>query len=214
MIALAYADLTPDRSALYRGLISGLIDNINTVCPGEKLLLLTDDTTPLISGVSQVLRVPRTMGLMTWRLKCHQLAHGVADEILFIEPDVRFSENVMSEFAAGDFDVSITTREAEVILADDRIASNYGFGVMYSKSQDFWREAKLYCQTLSEKYQNWFGDMLAIEHVLDSGQFRVKVMPGAIYNHVVNDPCETSDAKVRHYKGKRKAWLFDQAVEA
>lgn len=213
MIAFAYIDTTPENIAKYRALVVGMVESIRKHMPSQEILLLTDDTTPVFKEVNAVLRIPKTMGLMTWRLKCHQVAHSVADEILFVEPDVRLQADVMDVFAKP-FDVAVTTREDEVLLDNKRINTPYTLGMTFSRSQEFWREAKMFCQTLDEKDQDWFGDIISIANVVQGGKFNVEVLDGAIYNHVVNDPEKPTDAKALHYKGKRKAWLFPLVKEA
>lgn len=213
MIAFAYCHTGPKMAALYSGMVEGLIKNVREVMPGESILFITDDHTPLFKGVSQVLRIPRTVGLMTWRLKCHQMAHEMANEIIFVEPDVRFRESVLDAFT-GEFDVAVTDREQEVLLENERLNTPFTLGMTFSRNAEFWRQAKLHCQTLSPKDQDWFGDMLSIAHVIEHGGFGVKYLDGAVYNHVVNDPSKPTDAKVLHYKGKRKAWLFPMVEES
>lgn len=213
MIAFAYCNTGPKTTALYTALCEGLTKNIRQIVPGEEIMLITDENTPAVSGVNSVLRIERHVPLMTWRLKCHQLAHTRADEIIFVEPDVRFVEDISSAFS-GEFDVAVTSREQEVLLDNERLNTPFTLGMTFSRSPEFWREAKLFCQTLDEKDQNWFGDMLAIAHVIDGGKFNVKTLDGADYNHVMNDPSKPTTAKVLHYKGKRKAFLFPQASEA
>ena len=212
MIAFAYCHTGPKMSAMYSGLVEGLVKNIREVMPEETILFLTDDHTPIFKGVNQVLRIPRTMGLMTWRLKCHQMAHEMAKEIIFVEPDVRFRESVTADFT-GEFDIAVTTRESVVTLDNERLNTPFTLGMTFSRSGEFWRQAKLHCQTLSNKDQDWFGDMLSIAHVIEHCGFGIKYLDGAIFNHVVNDPNKPTDAKVLHYKGKRKSWLFPQAQE-
>ena len=213
MISFAYADTGPKMTALYRALADGMIASASAAMPDEQIVLLTDDTTPVFKGIDKVLRVERTMPLMVWRLKCHQVAHSLGEEILFVEPDVRFNEGVMEVFS-NHFDIAITTRESAVTLENERRNTPFTLGMTFSRSAEFWRQAKLHCQTLPEAEQGWFGDMLSIAAVIESSQFNVQKLDGAVYNHVVNDPNEQpTGAKALHYKGKRKAWLFPQAIE-
>ena len=214
MIAFAYADTGPKMTALYRALSDGMIASARSAMPTEQIVLVTDATTPPFKGIDKVLRVDRTMPLMVWRLKCHQSAHVLGNEILFVEPDVRFNEDVMHVFGVG-FDIAITTREKEVMLENERRNTPFTLGMTFSRSAEFWRQAKLHCQELPEQEQGWFGDMLSIAAVIDSAQFNVHQLDGAVYNHVVNDPNEApTGAKALHYKGRRKAFLFPQAEEA
>ena len=214
MIAFAYADTGPKMTALYRALADGMIASARAAMPDEQIVLLTDDTTPMFKGIDKVLRVERTMPLMVWRLKCHQVGHTLGDEILFVEPDVRFNAGVMEVFSNA-FDIAITTRERAVTLENERRNTPYTLGMTFSRSAEFWRSAKIYCQTLPVEEQGWFGDMLSIAAIIDEGQFNVRQLDGAVYNHVVNDPNEApTGAKALHYKGRRKAFLFPQAEEA
>lgn len=212
VIAFAYAYGGNEKSPLYQALCDGLISNIREVMPDREILMLTDENTPAIEGVNSVLRIPMGIPLMTWRLKCHEVAHAVADNILFTEPDVRFQCDMMNEFA-GEFDIAVTTRESKVTLDGEDLYVPYTLGVTFSKSQQFWRDAKVCCNGLERKYQDWFGDIMAFAKVIDSGKYNVLTLDGAVFNHVVNDPSEPVTAKALHYKGKRKGWLFDHAME-
>ncbi len=214
MIAFAYCNTTPQVSAMYSTLIEGMLTNIAQVMPGHTIAMMTDDKTPIFKGINRVVRIPRVQGLMTWRLKCHQVAHDIDDEILFTEPDVRFRESVLPLFDDKDFEICLTSRENAVALNNEKINTPFTLGMTLSRSAEFWRQAKLHCQTLSEKEQDWFGDMLSVAHVIGRNEYRVKTLDGEIYNHVVNDPAEQSDAKVLHYKGKRKKFLFPFVPEA
>lgn len=212
MIAFAYADTRDELSALYTPLAEGLVENLRSVFPQETIAMVTDDGTPAVKGVHQVLRVERNAPLMVWRLKAHQMAHSMADEIMFVEPDVRFNENVMYAFPK-ECDVCVTTREQEVMLENERRNTPFTLGMTFSRNAEFWREAKIICQTLDARDQIWFGDMLAIAEVIQGGKFKVEMLDGSVYNHVVNNPAAKTSAKVLHYKGKRKTFLFNSVVE-
>jgi hypothetical protein len=213
MIVVACAFGGPKTHTLYQALLEGLVRNLREVCPGEKLLYVTDDNTPRLHGID-TLRVSMTMPLMVWRLKAHQMAHEMADEILFVEPDVRLRENILYVFDDKDFDITVTPRQDDVFVDGEKLLAPYTGGAAFSRSAEFWREAKLHCQTLSKDEQQWFGDMYSVAHVVDGGKYRVKRLDGSIYNHIPNDPNEPLTCKVVHYKGKRKAWLFEGVREA
>ncbi len=213
MIAFAYARTSPKVAALYQALADGLVANIREVMPREEILMLTDDDTPIVKGVHHVMRIDRSVPLMVWRLKAPQMAHGLADDILFTEPDVRFRADVSRDFPA-DCEIAVTRRESAGALENKRRNTPYLLGMTFSRSAEFWRDAKRYCQKLPAEDQDWFGDMLAIADTIDRGGYLVAKLDGAVFNHVPNDPAEELTAKVVHYKGKRKAWLFPMATEA
>lgn len=213
-IAFAYAAAGPQHlQALYHSLAEGLIENLKSVTDAP-ILQLSDDKTETFKGVSSILRIERNIPLMTWRMKAHQLAHSMAEEILFVEPDVRLNEDILDVFEQS-FDIAVTPRIDDVAWGDESLSEKapYTQGTTFSRSDQFWREAKMYCQSLPEREQNWMGDLLSIAHVIGGGKYKVLELDGSVYNRIPNDPTETN-AKALHYKGKRKAWLFPQMTEA
>lgn len=215
IVAFAYAAAAPEAEPLYRTLAEGMIKNVKSVMPGFKVLHITDNATSMVKGSDFVLGVERTQPLMVWRLKAHEYAHSLDDEILFVEPDVRFVSSVMDIFDS-DFDVALATRDCDADWGEAKLGeiTPYTMGATASRSPEFWRAAKIYCQTLPERDQLWIGDMLAITHIVESEAFKVKIVPGEVYNHILNDPENLGEAKALHYKGTRKSWLLPQAVEA
>lgn len=214
-IAIPYVDASDHLKAIYRSCAEGLIKNLNEVFPKVPILHITDDKTEKFYGCS-VLRLPDAP-LMYWRLAAHCYAHDLYSEILFTEPDVRFNENIMDVFDSGDFDIAIADRDGRVSLHGEEVTEQmpYTQGSTFSRVRGFWKDAALYCGTLDRKKQLWFGDMHAIAHVVDSGKYKVKILDAGIYNHIPQRINELqSEAKVVHYKGKRKTWLFPQVQEA
>jgi hypothetical protein len=214
-IAFAYAAAAPGTEPLYEGLLKGLIENLRDIYGNTDIVQVSDEKTPIVKGVNHVLRVPRTMPLMTWRLKAHQEAHALEDELLMVEPDVRFLKRIDELFDDGDSEIIISTRDCSAEWGEENLGETtpYTMGSSISRNREFWREAKLVCQTLPERDQHWIGDMKAIKAVVDSGKFKVRVVPGEIYNHIPNSVDDIGNAKVMHYKGRRKNWLFPLATE-
>ena len=220
IIAFAYADAIPRLSPIYRTLAEGLCANIKDVMPGTRIVHVTDEATLPLHGPDERLHVKRDVPLMTWHMRCHQMAQGLADEVLFTEPDVRFKSEILHVFDDPDFDIAVTEREVDstwdingqkVMLSD---IAPYTLGTTFSRSSEFWREVTEHCATLGDKEQHWIGDMLSLYAIMQTGKYKVKVIPGPIYNHI---PCSREDAcdvKVMHFKGMRKEWLFTEAREA
>lgn len=208
-IAFAYCESTPELNALYSGLLPGMVKNMREMTEAP-ILQLSDEHTPIVKGVSAVLRIDK-LPLMVWRMKAHQMAHSQAEEIYFVEPDVRLRADVLDVFEQS-FDIAITPRETGVMWGDEALPT-YTLGSTFSRSDEFWREAKIYCQTLPERDQHWIGDLRSVAHVIEGGKYRVVELDPSIYNHIPNELVEKSEAKVLHYKGKRKSWLFPQIVE-
>lgn len=220
IVAFAYADAIPRLSPIYRGLAEGLCANVREVMPGTKIVHVTDEETRPLDGPHERFHVKRDVPLMTWHMRCHQEAQSLADEVLFTEPDVRFRSEILHVFDDQGFDVAVTEREVDstwdlngqkVLLS---AVAPYTLGTTFSRSAEFWREVTEHCATLGGREQHWLGDMLSLWAIMQTGRYKVKVIPGPIYNHI---PCSREDAcdvKVLHYKGMRKEWLFEQAREA
>jgi hypothetical protein len=212
-VAFAYCNAIPQYQLLYAALIDGMVKNVRekTNLP---LLMVTDDTTPAIHGV-HCLRVPKEQPLMVWRLKAHQMAHTFADEVLFVEPDVRIVEDI-SHVWDEPFDVTVTPRTGRAKFNGEEITERapYTLGLSFSRSDEFWRAAKIFCQTLSKADQTWMGDMYSVAEIVKVGAFKVKELDGRTYNRVPDNKDDMDGAKVIHYGGKRKAWLFPVAQEA
>jgi hypothetical protein len=205
-IAFAYIDVLPDLAPMYRACAEGLANNVWDVFELKPLHITNDKTTP-IKGCD-VLRVDIDERPMTWRLLAHQYAHALDDEILFTEPDVRFRENILHCFQK-EFDVAFTDREEETIYGGEKTTevAPYTQGSTFSRSAEFWADCVEYCKTLPHKKQLWFGDMLAVAHVVKSDKYNVGIFPASKLNHIPKSKEDTNHPVV-HYKGKRKAWLF------
>ena len=210
LIAFVYADLRADLAPVYRPLCDGLVENIKAVMPGNRILHVTDDTTPPFKWCN-TMRIPRKVGPMSWRLICQNLAHATEEEILFMEPDVRVNENVLDIFKQ-DFDVTICDRETPTTLKG-RVMGGITLGLNFSRSFDFWKDCAKECLKLDKKDQLWGGDMIAVERVVESKKYKVLELPASVYNHVPLSR-EDKSGKVLHYKGTRKTWLFPAMEEA
>lgn len=220
IIAFAYADAIPRLTPIYRGLAEGLCENIKEVMPGTRIVHVTDDATNPLEGPDDRLIVKRDVPLMTWHMRCHQMAQSLGEEVLFTEPDVRFRQEILHVFDDPDFDIAVTEREVDsvwdingqkVMLSD---VAPYTLGTTFSRKAEFWKDVTEHCATLGDKEQHWLGDMLSLWAVMQTGKYKVKVIPGPIYNHIPCSREDKCDVRVLHYKGMRKEWLFTQAREA
>lgn len=220
VVAFAYADAIPRLSPLYRSLAEGLCQNVRTVMPDVEIVHVTDEETLPLNGPHKRLHVKRDVPLMTWHMQCHQEAQSLGGEVLFTEPDVRFKANILDVFDDPGFDIAVTEREVDstwtldgkkVMLSD---VAPYTLGTTFSRSAEFWREVTEHCATLGDKEQHWLGDMLSLWAVMRRGRYKVKVIPGPIYNHIPCSREDSCDVKVLHFKGMRKEFLFPGVREA
>lgn len=220
VIAFAYADAIPRLSPIYRGLAEDLVKNVKSVMPGVPIVHVADEKTHPIPGASDVLRVERDVPLMTWHMRCHHRAQALGEEVLFTEPDVRFRNEILHVFDDQEFDIAVTEREVDSTWTIDgqkvllSAVAPYTLGTTFSRSAQFWEDVTAHCATLGQAEQHWLGDMLSLWAVMQTGRYRVKVIPGPIYNHIPCSREDCCDVKVLHYKGMRKEWLFRGMQEA
>ena len=215
IVAFAYCDVVRELSPTYHACIPGLVNSLTLALNKPRIVHVTDQHT---AGAEEceVFRVARPDDhIMTWRLQAQAAAHQLGPEILFTEPDVRFFRDV-SEVWAESFDIAITGREHGGTFKGRQLLhiAPWTQGCVFSRSPIFWQEAAAHCATLGRKNQLWFGDMLSIAHMIRGGKFKVLELDAATYNHIPYEPGERSQAKVVHYKGERKNWLFKQVTEA
>lgn len=211
VVAFVYIDTLKKLRPIYRACAQGLIDNVREVF-GAAPVMVTDEKTEGFKGID-VVRVGRKCEVMTFRLAAQCVLHEVYDKILFTEPDVRFREPVWDVFEDKDFDVTVCDREQKTLLKGKEMPP-ITLGVNFSRSREFWKECTKHCMTLDRKAQLWGGDMEAVWHVIGTGAFKVKTLPAATYNHIPTGPIWDPDARVMHYKGTRKTWLFPALEEA
>lgn len=220
--------------ALYRTLCDDLCANIRAVMPSLEILHVTDRDTPFVEGAHMRMRIDRDIPLMPWRTRAQEAAHLMGEEIIFVEPDVRFKASVLEVFDEP-FDVAVTGRKVNsdwklstgwnaatdghggtmfsgtVKLSD---IAPYTLGCTFSRSKQFWADCTARILKFPEKEQNWIGDMIGIAQTIQAGQYKVRVI-GDEYNHIPckrNDDCE--GVKVLHYKGMRKEWALPGMREA
>jgi hypothetical protein len=138
-------------------------------------------------------------------------------EWVFVDTDVRLQRDVRHVFEAP-FDIAVADRAGTYIERDLQPgrtfmqAMPYNKGVVYSRSFEFWEEAAACCRTYDETKQAWMGDQKAMNQVIASGLFNVKVLPNT-YNYPPKRQDEdVADKHALHYKGSRKAWMLERAV--
>ncbi len=136
---------------------------------------------------------------------------------LFVDTDVEFRSDVRHVFEDPDtdFDIAVATREGTYTdQRDQRWSEKHGMpvnkGAVFSRSPAFWKACADYLRTLSEDKQAWMGDQIAVNHVIASGQFKVKVLPNS-YNYPPKSKTDDVSGKhILHFKGpSRKQWALE-----
>jgi hypothetical protein len=177
---------------------------------GYALVQMTDERTPAVASADEVLRLP-------WdgeRLMTYRLAHLAALDgpALIVDTDVLFMRDVQHVWDRP-FDVALTRRTGPALDpngVDLAEVMPYNTGVMFSRSQAFWRRCHELCRGFPEEVQRWFGDQYAVRFA--AADFSVLELPVDPYNYSPATPEEdVAQRYIVHYKGERKAWMLAQA---
>lgn len=178
---------------------------------GYGLVQMTDERTAAVPGVDEIVRLPWDgERLMTYRL---QHLATLAGPALIVDTDVMFVRDVRHVWER-DFDVALTRRDAPALDpngVDLAEVMPYNTGVMFSRSQPFWRRCHELCQGFPAEVQRWYGDQYAVRFA--APEFSVLELAVDPYNYSPASPDEdVSQRYVVHYKGPRKDWMLALAA--
>lgn len=197
---------------LYTRLACVLMASVRQSMPGVPIVHLTDQDTAGIRGADEVLRVPN--GPMALTILEAYAGCGVGDWLL-LDSDVMVQADVQHVFEENKtFDVAVATREGT--LRPKEVGTKFmetmpfNKGAVFSRSPAFWRAAAEWLKTQPEKLQMWMGDQRAMNEVIATDRFNVRVLPAA-YNYPPFTKGDVADKAVLHYKGSRKAWMEARA---
>jgi len=192
-----------------------LIRSARRVMPSVEIVQMTDETTALVDGVDRVIRLPREP-LALMRLRHQSLVDG---EWLFVDTDVVFQRDVRKVFE-GQFDIAVTTRNWTHVRNIESFASRmpYNTGVVFSRSQKFWRSAVAGVGKMSDTLQAWMGDQQAICDLITArrSKWKIAMLKGTRYNFPpsLKSSPEADEAQrgasILHFKGvERKTALLE-----
>jgi hypothetical protein len=189
---------------------AALVAECCTVLPSVPVVHLTDDKTPAVPGVRAVHRCPFGP-MLERRLESYAATAG---DWLLVDTDVSVRQDVRDVFDDPWFDVAVTDRNWPHLPqpADVLQTMPFNTGVMFSRSGAFWQEVLAVWRAYPEGDRDWMSEQRAVAEVVKTGRFRVKVLPGMVYNYPPGAADAQADAAIWHYKGPhRKAWLSARA---
>jgi hypothetical protein len=179
-----------------------MIESVQRVMPGRKIVQLTDEVTPAVDGASTV-RLPLTHG-NPMIFKMEHLAR-LTGAWMVLDTDVIVKSDLRHVFDL-DFDVALTWRDGPIYDPEGNDltrAMPINCGVMFSRSPEFWRACLEWC---SGKDVGWYADQLAVAAVWK--RFNVLRLHCDNFNYTPRSRDEdVSSRYVVHYKGKRKEWM-------
>lgn len=193
---------------------SALAYEVKRVMPGVEVVQFTDGKTPMVPGADRCVRFDGEAPLLEQRLSLYA---SVTGEWLFVDTDVSVRNDVRGLFADPVFDVAVCDRNWPHLVQGETMMQTMPFntGVCLTRCQPFWRRVLARWQSYPEHVKrDWLSEQQAVYDVVRSGRFRVKILPGMIYNY----PPKSADdrpivAAMLHYKGPRKPWRSALAMQ-
>jgi hypothetical protein len=171
---------------------------------GYEVIQLSDEKAPRIGGIS-CLRAPMNEPRMLWRMR--RLLE-VEPPYVMLDTDMLVAKDISDGFGG---DVALTWRARHMIFPFEEkkaLRMPYNGGVIFVSNQDFIKECLKEMEAQEPRYQDWYGDQLALVKVAESGRFKVKELRDEKWNFVPDsNGHEIPDIRIWHYKGMRKAMM-------
>lgn len=191
-------------------LAAAMVASVRTHMAGVEVVQMTDINSLIVPGVDRV-----------QAFDAGPIAHAVIEHYaacegdwLFLDTDVLVRADVRHVFDQP-FDIAVATREGT--LKPDEVGTKFmasmpfNKGVVFSRSQMFWQEALAWLNDRPTKDHAWMGDQKAVNAVIASGAFAVRVLPAAFNYPPKRRREDVSGQHVLHFKGPRKAWMLERA---
>lgn len=184
-----------------------LIASVAKAMPDVEVFQLTDGNCP---QVCKVIRIRGDMPMGVRRLKHYANLEG---DWLFLDTDILVKKDVRHVFERK-FDVALASRAGTFMEGTEYAkAMPYNFGVVFSRSPEFWRMGLGLLQSLPKKYQEWEGEQRVTCEMASHKRspFKVEILDSS-YNYTPQAKDEDlSEKHILHLKGPRKAWISDLA---
>lgn len=171
-----------------------------------EIVQLADMTTPKLDCVDSVQRLEGTVVSSFLARHLSQLE----GDTLYLDYDTVVREDVSSVFHF-DFDLAITKRtRKEIESRPVFMACPHNVGVMFSRSQEFWRQmARRYDSRTDDP--TWMKFQIVLTESLNALDFNILELLSERYNYTPETKDEDlSNRAIVHYKGPRKAWMVEQ----
>lgn len=189
---------------------SALVRDCQMVMPNVPTVQLTDQRTGIVPGVTDVRRAEHGPMLQR-RLEHYATCDGAW---LLVDTDVSVRADVRAVFDDPIFDVALCDRHAPESIALLQ-AMPFNTGVVFSRSSAFWGDVLNTWLDFSTEQRDWLSEQRAVYAVVRSGRYRVKILPGTIYNYAPQHAEDApKEAAILHYKGHdRKRWLSTRCYQ-
>jgi len=211
---LAFNHMSPYREMPCASL---MVESVRKHMPDTVIVQLSDKTMDPERGVDKMVKAEFDYNIHLFPPIWLRMISGVCQSegtIVHCDADMVFSGDV-NPLVVGDYDIAICKRPGGNGITDEtsrqyRILHPYNIGFMIIKNPEF---LGCCCDIMDlEVYHKptWALAQHIIGLVVNSGQFKVKFLDGAIYNRTPIDVDDfVESVKVWHFKGDRKDWMVD-----
>ena len=189
---------------------TALVASIKQVMPTVEIHHFTDDDTAAVEGVTDVRRLPDGP-MLERRLEHYSHCEG---EWLFLDTDTLVLQDVRTVlFDHPSIDLALADRAWPHLPQGDEVMHSMPFntGVCFSRSSCFWQDVLTTWRSYDSNRRDWMSEQRAVYEVVRTGRYRVKILPGMIYNYPPRTPDDPlRDVAIAHFKGPRKQWLTER----
>ena len=211
-VAVLHVETPSSNMPMQRDLVNKMIASVRKHVPDPYIIQMTDMNTPGLE-VEEVRRLePFSPFFMSYRLKHLSLMRY---QVLILDSDTLVLKDPTHVFDTP-FDVCLTYRTKRIVspnigYTEDDPLMAFNTGVMFSRSQDFWKDAFRVCETLEDRHKYWYGDQIAVTKLAESGKYNVAALPCAEWNYTpATEDEDLSGKNIAHFKGKKKKqWMLN-----
>jgi hypothetical protein len=172
---------------------------------GYEVWQLSDEKAPRVSGIDRLIREPMKEGRMLYRAR---VLSQIEAPYVMLDTDMIVARDISDGFGG---DAAVTWRAKHNVWVDGEpkpIKMPYNGGVLFVQNQDFMKACYEEMLRQPAKFQDWYGDQIALRDVVDSGKFEIKKLTDPVWNFVPDSAGhDTLGVRIYHYKGIRKEWM-------
>lgn len=186
-----------------------MIASVREHMPNAIVTQLSDMKGKKVPGVDEIRRVDGS----SYPYIIYKHMTSLPEPFIRVDYDMIFQGDI-THILEEDIDLAFN------LHGDKRV--NQTWGKAYPFATCIWG-AKSRCKEFTEDFRNrhiesrrddWMGLIPSINEVICSGKYRIKTLPGEIYNYCPeNRDDRPKDALVVHYKGHRKRWMLPEDQE-
>ena len=140
-------------------------------------------------------------------------------DMILIKPIEKFINNEI-------YDITLTQRSKEAMAAYLKNSSHqnkfpqlinktlgetmpYNAGIYFCKNKDALRYMLDSFAIMEKEYFEWYGDQIALNELVKSGSFKIKILEDSLYNYTPRDITENTEGRyVLHFKGVKRDLLI------